>query len=154
MRNAKLIVATLPLLSLAFAGCGHSPTAADQKAVDDLHKIVSVYIVTQNHLGHPPAGVDDLRTVFTEPSSANDLKLFEDGRYVVVWKTPFDPSNKNLSTTVLAFEKTAYTNGGMVQMLSGVDTPYMTADALKAALKKNPAWNEADLEQEHASPKS
>ena len=152
MRTARFLWAASLFAAVGASGCGHTPTPEETKAQDDLHKIVSTYIVAQNHLGHPPASAAEVRDVFSDGSSGSDLHLLEDGRYVVVWKTPYGKDDKANAAAVLAFQKEAYTKGGMVQMMSGVDTPYMSADELKAALQKNPAWDPALLEAKPAKP--
>src|SRR5262249_51008013 len=132
---SPLMKTTLGLCLMAFPalvmGCGKAsedPEVSRRK--NDLVQIYEMYSVTAKNTQKPPKQLSDLNRKAMEPLYPEGMRGLQSGQYIVVWGTP---TSKD-SQAVLAYEKDAPQNGGMVLLGDG-SMKHMAADQLNAALK-------------------
>jgi hypothetical protein len=129
IRHPMLLL--LVALSLLAAGCkGRTSPVDPEIARQDtdltrLHEIISGYVKNNQR---PPKQVSDLRKY--DPIHPGVLPAVEKGTYTVVWGV----STEKSSTAVLAYEKDAPQQGGVVLLANGT-VKKMSADELQTALK-------------------
>ena len=96
--------------------------------VGELRQVHEIYSLEVKNTRAPPKKVSDLTKneyAVTYPGAVEGVRS---GRYVVLWGTP--PG----SSSVLAYEKAAPQDGGLVVLANG-DVKTMAAAELNAALK-------------------
>jgi hypothetical protein len=119
------------LLALALPACGGNSSESTAPARDPgegLRELGEVYQYRAAQRQPAPAKIEDLG----ENQGALDTAwpLVQDGTIVVIWKAGYAAN----SAEVLAYEKTAPTQGGKVLLRNGT-VKQMTADEFRAAPK-------------------
>jgi hypothetical protein len=116
-KRACLALALGLLLGAAAGGCsgsgksGHNPTEKDK-----LQEIAQMLRTVESDKTRPPARLADLGAV--EPMLPTSAQSLRSGDIVYVWGARLS-SGGNASSTVLAYEKKAATEGGWVLMQDG-----------------------------------
>jgi hypothetical protein len=134
MSFARKTLVLLALAALPFAtlGCG-SKTADDPKTLtrrNELVEIYDMYTLYAKRNGRPPRNAADLTKKVDQAHSAG-YRALKNNDYVVTGGVDVNQD----SGTVLAYEKDAPKQGGMVLMADG-SIKTLSADELQAALKK------------------
>jgi hypothetical protein len=127
------------VLALLASGCGRIQNAAERaKKSNDLKQLGLMYhsYIDANRKG--PASADDLlKAAAGEPGAQAVVQKVKDGKYVLIWGTTITEMQKSpqgSTGTVLGYEATAPTAGGLVLMGDG-SVKNMTAAEFAAAPK-------------------
>jgi hypothetical protein len=133
MSFARKTLVRLALVALPFVplGCG-SKTADDPKTLTQRNELVEIhdmYTLYAKRNGRPPQKAADLTKKVDQSHSAG-YRALKNNDYVVIWGVDV----KAGSGTVLAYEKDAPKQGGMVLMADG-SVKTLSADELQTALK-------------------
>lgn len=136
MSSAPKTLTWLVLLVVAALapGCGGNkadgdPEMARRKA--ELGQIYEVYSLYVKRSQRPPQQLSDLNQQDLQASYPSGLQALQKGDYVAVWGVNVGDKE---SGTVLAYQKDAPKQGGVVLMADGA-VKNMSADQLQAALK-------------------
>jgi hypothetical protein len=114
---------------VSLPACGTSvPSPVTPDASTGLTELAEVYKYRAAQRLPAPARVEDLAD--HEDALSNAMPPIRDGRIVVIWRLGYTPG----SSTVLAYEKKAPTEGGHVLLQNG-SVKEMTADEFKSASK-------------------
>src|SRR5262249_31689057 len=122
-----------PLLFVLVLGCGKKgpdedpETARRKQELNDVFELYRGY--TKRHEGQPPKQLADLTRNEDEMAYPLGARLLREGAIVAVWGV-----SGNDAGTVLAYPKSAPTEGGFVLMADGSVTQ-LSADELKSKLK-------------------
>jgi hypothetical protein len=142
LRAVRKVALVLAVMALLAPGCGRIKNAADRaKKSNDLKQLGLMYhsYIDANRKG--PASADELMTAMAgEPGAKAVVQMVKDGKYVLIWGTTIAEMQKNpqgSTGTVLGYEATAPTAGGLVLMGDGA-VQNMTAAELAAAPKAQP----------------
>ena len=117
----------LLLLALSFTSCGGTPPVPDTKS-NDLSSVFEIYSIAAKNHQKPPQQLSELANKDHEKLHPNAVRALKNGEVIVVWGTPVG------GTEILAYEKDAPQNGGMVVLANGI-VKNMSAAAVQAVVK-------------------
>jgi hypothetical protein len=135
------VVLVLAVTALLATGCGRIRSAADRtRKSNDLKQLGLMYhsYIDANQKG--PASADELMKMASDPGSRAVVQMVKDGKYVLIWGATIVAMRNNpqgSTGTVLGYEATAPTSGGLVLMGDG-SVPIMTAAEFAKAPKAQP----------------
>jgi hypothetical protein len=141
MKAMRAVSVAALLLALLASGCGRIKNAADRaKKSNDLKQLGLMYhsYIDEHHKG--PASADELLAAQRDPGAKAVAQMVKDGKYVLVWGTSITEMQKNpqgATGTVLGYEATAPTAGGLV-LMGDASVRNMTAAEFAAAPKAQP----------------
>ena len=123
-----LILSALALLTL---GCSKKAEDPDEsRRQGELSQLYQLYAIYVKKNEQPPQQTADLATPANEQLSPSGVRALRSEAYVVIWGV--DTRRKD-SGKVLAYEKDAPQQGGMVLLADGKSRT-MSADELRSAL--------------------
>jgi hypothetical protein len=141
LHGVPKVALVLAVMTLPATGCGRIQNAADRaKKSNDLKQLGLMYHNYMDERRKGPASADDLMTMASDPVTKAVVQMVKDGKYVLIWGTTINEMQKNpqgSTGTVLGYEATAPTSGGLVLMGDG-SVQTMTAAAFAAAPKAQP----------------
>jgi hypothetical protein len=148
LQGVRKVALVLALLALLAPGCGRIKNASERvKKSNDLKQLGLMYHSYVDNHRKGPASADDLMTAMAgEPGAKAVVQMVKDGKYVLIWGTSIAEMQKNpqgSTGTVLGYEATAPTAGGLVLMGDGA-VQNMTAAEFAAAPKALPVGARPD----------
>lgn len=123
----KLLI--VAILSILVSGCGKGDPK-NQAGTEELTQLHDMYMAYVKRNEQPPREFADINQKTYEMPYPEAFRAVKSGKYVVLWGVSGKDSGK-----VLAYDKEAPDNGGLVVMADGT-VKTMTADELKAAIKQ------------------
>lgn len=126
-----LVIVSFFALCLLVIGCGGEKQTTDQSnpAVredpnvrEDLHLLMSVYMMYGDIHGRGPRGIEDLREYIHTPKLKRAFMALQAGNYVFIWNYRMMDAavaGERLENLVLGYEKDTPTTGGHVLLADG-----------------------------------
>ncbi len=134
-RTMRIFLRLLPLVAFATLGCSSTPpTGGDAVAsrTDELHDVAGLLRMSSGPGGKGPTKVQDLAKF--ENGHPAGYAAVKSGDIVVVWGVMMGGEGDAGTEEVVAYEKQAPTDGGMVLLMNG-KVKQMSAAEFNAARK-------------------